>query len=358
MNRGKRCGSPRLRGSACLMAAVLGAGSMIAVAAYSGKASGVTHPAQAPNQAAQSTTKASARDTAGLPPFDSARAFADLKHLVSFGPRPAGSEALEKTRQWIVSRLNESGLKVDEDRFTAATPAGNLDMANLIVRLPGSSHDVVIVCGHYDTKRFDRFRFVGANDGASSTALVMELARVLANRRLPYTLWLVFFDGEEALREQWQGTDNDYGSRHMVERLSAEGELYRVKALILVDMIGDAKLDIHRDPASTPWLTDLEFATAHRLGYDRYFIKQDYPVGGDDYDPWLAAGTAAVDINDFDYGPNEHARPGDSDWNIYWHTAQDTVEHFSPQSLEIVGRVVLGMLRELENSPRIVGSRQ
>jgi hypothetical protein len=353
MNHGKGRGSFLARGSACLMAAVLGAGSIVSGAAYPGKANAVTDPAEAPKQAAQTTTKASARESAGLPPFDGARAFADLKRLVSFGPRPAGSEALEKSRQWIVSRLDENGLKVDEDKFTAATPAGNLDMANLIVRLPGSSHDVVIVCGHYDTKRFDKFRFVGANDGGSSAALVMELARVLANRRFPYTLWLVFFDGEEAEREQWQGTDNDYGSRHMVERLSAEGELYRVKALILVDMIGDAQLDIHRDPASTPWLTELEFATAHRLGYDRYFIKQDYSVGGDDYDPWLAAGIPAVDIIDFDYGPNAHARPGDPDWNIYWHTAQDTVEHCSPQSLEIVGRVVLGMLRELESSPHL-----
>jgi hypothetical protein len=331
---------------------------MIAGAAHSGQANALTDPAEAAKQATQSTTKASARSVPGLPPFDSARAFADLEHLVSFGPRPAGSEALEKSRQWIVSRLSENGLKVDEDKFTAETPIGNLDMANLIVRLPGSSQDVVIVCGHYDTKRFNNFRFVGANDGASSAALVMELARVLAKRRFPYTIWLVFFDGEEAERAQWEGTDNDYGSRHMVERLSGEGELYRVKALILVDMIGDAKLDIHRDPASTPWLTDLEFATAHRLGYDRYFIKQDYPVGGDDYDPWLAAGIPAVDIIDFDYGPNAQAQPGDPDWNIYWHTAQDTVGHCSPQSLEIVGRVVLGMLREFESLPRIVGRRQ
>ncbi len=341
------------RGSACLLAAVLAAGSTVAGAAHVGKAEALTDPVEALKQPDQSTRKASADGLAGLPPFGSARAFADLKHLVSFGPRPTGSEALEKSRQWIVSRLSEGGLKVDEERFVAATPIGNLGMANLIVRLPGSSQDVVIVCGHYDTKRFDKFRFVGANDGASSAGLLMELARVLANRRFSYTLWLVFFDGEEAERQQWQRNANDYGSRHMVERLSASGELNRVKALILVDMIGDAKLDIHRDPASTPWLTKLEFTTAHRLGYDRYFVNEDYPVGGDDYDPWLAAGVSSLDIIDFDYGPNARAKPGDPDWNIYWHTAKDTVEHCSPQSLEIVGRVVLGMLQELENSPQL-----
>ena len=297
--------------------------------------------------------KANGQAAAMLPPFDAGRAFSDLKHMVAFGPRTAGSPELAKTRSWIVSELKQAGLQVEEDKFTASTPVGNLDMANIIVKIPGASPAIVMVAGHYDTKRFDRFRFVGANDGASSAALVMELTRVLAKRPMPYTLWMVLFDGEEAEREQWEGTDNDYGSRHLVERLSAEGELNRVKALILVDMIGDAKLDIRRDPISTKWLTELEFSTAHRLGYSRYFLDQEYPVGGDDYDPWLQAGVPSVDIIDFDYGPNVRSHPGDPDWNIYWHTADDTVEHCSPQSLEVVGRVVLGMLQELENSPHV-----
>lgn len=301
-----------------------------------------------PAHTVRSHTQASTAPS--LPPFDGARAFDDLKRLVSFGPRPAGSEALAKSREWIEGQLAAVGVKVDEDKFTAATPVGNLDMANLIVRIPGASPSVVIVCGHYDTKRFDRFKFVGANDGGSSAALVLELARVLAKRHYPYTLWLVWFDGEEAEREQWEGNDNDYGSRHMVQQLSSQGELDRVKALILVDMIGDAKLDIRQDPTSTPWLTELEFSTARRLGYDRYFLNQQYAVGGDDYDPWLAAGVPSVDIIDFDYGPNAMSRPGDADFNIYWHTAQDTVAHCSAQSLDIVGRVVLGMLQELGNS--------
>jgi len=285
-----------------------------------------------------------------LPPFDGARAFDDLKQLVSFGPRPAGSAALAKSREWIEGQLAAAGVKVDEDKFTAATPIGNLDMANLIVRIPGSSPSVVIVCGHYDTKRFDRFKFVGANDGGSSAALVMELARGMAKRPMPYTLWFLWTDGEEAEREQWADNDNDYGSRHLEQKLASEGELNRVKAFILVDMIGDAKLDIRKDPGSTPWLTELEFSTADRLGYNRYFLDQQYPVGGDDYDPWLQAGVPSVDIIDFDYGPNARSKPGDPDFNIYWHTAQDTVAHCSAQSLEIVGRVVLGMLQELGNS--------
>lgn len=300
-----------------------------------------------------------AKETKGQPPainpasLEGARAFRDLQALVAFGPRPAGSDALARSRGYIERELTGSGLKVEEDKFTAATPVGSLDMANLIVRIQGSSPAMVIVAGHYDTKRFDKFRFVGANDGASSAALVMELGRVLAGKRLPYTLWLVFFDGEEAQLQQWSGADSTYGSKHLVARLSAEGELSRVKALLLVDMIGDAKLDIRRDPSSTPWLTELEFSTARRLGYSRYFLDQNYGPGGDDYDPWLAAGVPSVDLIDFDYGPNARSRPGDSDWNIYWHTAQDTVEHCSAQSLEVVGRVVLGMLQELANSPHV-----
>lgn len=336
----------------CLMVPVVCASSIAA------GAGGATKPrtdlASATGQAkpaSLSTQKASG--PAALPAFDGARAFADLNHLVSFGPRPAGSEAMVKSRQWIVSQLAGSGLKAEEDKFTAATPVGNLEMSNVIVRFPGSSSDVVIVCGHYDTKLFDKFRFVGANDGASSAALVMELGRALANRHFPYTLWLVLFDGEEAQREQWSADDSTYGSKHLVAELSSQGELNRVKALVLVDMIGDAKLDIRRDPSSTPWLSDVEFNTARRLGYGRYFLDQQYSVGGDDYDPWLAAGIPSVDLIDFDYGPSARANPGDRDWNIYWHTARDTVEHCSAQSLEIVGRVVLGMLQELENSPHL-----
>ena len=274
------------------------------------------------------------------PAFDGARAFEDLKRLVAFGPRPVGSQALAHARSWIENELAQSGLRTDEDRFTAATPAGNIAMANLIVRIPGSSPSILVVAGHYDTKRFDNFRFVGANDGGSSAAVVMELARALAHRPSTNTIWLVFFDGEEALGD-WSDTDSVYGSRHLVEQLASEGELSRVKAMILVDMIGDRDLDIRRDTSSTGWLTDLVWNQARRLGYSRHFLDQLLPVGGDDHFPFINAGVPAVDLIDFNYGPG----------NRYWHTAEDTVEHCSAQSLQIVGRVVLAALDALENSP-------
>jgi Zn-dependent M28 family amino/carboxypeptidase len=273
------------------------------------------------------------------PGFSGARAFEDLKRLVAFGPRPSGSPALAQTRQWLIQELRGAGAEVEEDPFVGDTPIGPIPMNNLIAKFRGSVRQTVIVAGHYDTKRFDQFRFLGANDGGSSAALLLELARVLGARRHALNYWLVFFDGEEAVRD-WSATDSLYGSRHLVEKLSANGELSRLEALILVDMIGDAQLRLPRESNSTPWLTDLVFNVAHRLGYGKYFVNDQNAVD-DDHMPFINAGVSAVDLIDFDYGPN----------NSYWHTAQDTLDHCSPQSLAIVGRVVTATLIELEKSP-------
>jgi Zn-dependent M28 family amino/carboxypeptidase len=151
--------------------------------------------------------------------------------------------------------------------------------------------------------------------------------------------WLVFFDGEEAIRD-WSATDSLYGSRHLVEKLSSSGELSRMQALILVDMIADAHLRIPREYRSTPWLSDLVFDVAQRLGYGKYFVNSQGAVD-DDHMPFINAGVSAVDLIDFDYGPN----------NSYWHSAQDTLDHCSPLSLTIVGRVVAAALNELEKFP-------
>jgi Zn-dependent M28 family amino/carboxypeptidase len=210
-------------------------------------------------------------------------------------------------------------------------------MTNLIAKFPGAQAKIVMVAGHYDTKLFNDFRFVGANDGASSAALLLELARSLQGRKHALTYWLIFFDGEEAVRE-WTDTDSLYGSRHLVQKLSSNGELGRIQSMILVDMIGDAHLEIHREAGSTPWLTDTVFNAAHRLGYTNQFLDSPTSVG-DDHIPFVNAGVAAMDLIDFN--------PDDG----YWHTAKDTVEHCSPLSLTIVGRVVLASLADLEKSP-------
>ncbi|MGO8815356.1 MAG: M28 family peptidase [Terriglobia bacterium] len=271
--------------------------------------------------------------------FNGGRAFADLKQLVSYGPRPAGSAALAAARRWIIAQLKDTGAQVEEDNFTAETPIGAIPMTNVIAKFPGDSTKVVMVTGHYDTKLFENFRFVGANDGGSSAALLLELARELRGRKHTLTYWLVFFDGEEAVRE-WTDTDSVYGSRHLVQKLSSAGELGRIRALILVDMIGDSNLVIHREENSSPWLTDIVFAAAHRLGYAKYFLDAPSAVE-DDHIPFVNAGIAAVDLIDFN--------PQDG----YWHTARDTVDHCSPLSLTIVGRVLLATLADLEKSPHV-----
>jgi len=270
--------------------------------------------------------------------FGGGRAFDDLKHLVSFGPRPAGSPALAESRRWIVQQLKQAGGQVELDAFTASTPIGPVPMTNLIAKFPGAEQKVVIVAGHYDTKRELNFRFVGANDGGSSAALLLELARTLGKRKNLFTYWLVLFDGEEAIQE-WSATDSLYGSRHLVQKLTSQGELSRVQAMLLVDMVGDSNLDIHREYSSTPWLTDAIFRVAHRLGYAKYFLDTPFAVD-DDHMPFVNAGVAAADLIDLDYGPH----------NSYWHTERDTVEHCSPISMTIVGRVVLETLPELEKS--------
>jgi len=281
----------------------------------------------------------SAADASRPAAFNGDRAFDDLKRLVAFGPRPAGSKALGEAREWIVSELEKSGWQVERDSFVGRTPAGDVPMTNLIARLPGRSPQVLMLAGHYDTKRFGGFRFLGANDGGSSAAFLLEMARVLPARKNALTVWLVFFDGEEAVGE-WSATDSLYGSRHLVEKLAANGELARLKAMILVDMIADPKLRIERDQNSTQALNDLVAKTAGRLGYGKYFSPTDTVIY-DDHLPFVNAGVAAVDLIDLDYGPNRS----------YWHTTNDTLEHCSPLSLAVVGRVVMGMMEEFEKAP-------
>ncbi len=207
-------------------------------------------------------------------------------------------------------------------------------------RLAGrdASSSIVIIAGHYDTKRTN-LPFVGANDGGSSAAFLLEVARVLARRNNRLTYWLVFFDGEESL-QRWSATDGLYGSRHFAQELSGQGILQQIRAVILVDMIADAHLDIRREAHSTPWLTDIVFAQAQRLGYGRYFLNSPRTIE-DDHIPFLELGVPAVDIIDLDYGP----------FNLYWHTRYDTVDKCSPGSLGIVERVVLGTLATPETNP-------
>jgi glutaminyl-peptide cyclotransferase len=266
------------------------------------------------------------------PKFDSNRAWEHLRQLVALGPRPAGSPAIEQSRKYIKDQLASAGVPVVEQAWDDRTPLGNVRMVNLIATIAGAQKDRIVIAGHYDTKLFRQFRFVGANDGGSSAAFVIELARALKATKRPLTIELVLLDGEEAVAE-WQGTDNTYGSRHYVEAAKRDGSLASLKAMILVDMIGDRDLRIKRDANSTPWLTDIVWSTARRQKLDSYFVPEVTSVE-DDHLPFLAAGVPSVDIIDLEYGP--------------WHTAQDTLDAVSARSLQIVGDVVLAALPQIE----------
>ena len=267
------------------------------------------------------------------PKFDGTRAFQDLRAMVEIGPRPAGSPAIQKTRDYIRKELTAAGLKVDEQAFDARTPRGVVRMVNLRATMPGpaDAHGRIVIGGHYDTKLVSEFRFVGASDAASSAAFLLEIARALKGRTNPVPIELLFLDGEEAVVE-WRGQDHTYGSRYYVEQLKKAGTTGEVKAFILVDMIGDTDLGIRREQNSTAWLTDAVWSAARRLNR-REFLEEITPIE-DDHLEFLTAGIPLVDIIDLDY--------------TAWHTAEDTLDRVSAKSLQAVGDVVLAALPAIE----------
>ena len=264
-------------------------------------------------------------------PFDSDRAWGDLETVVGFGPRPAGSENLQKTREYIVAELEAAGLEALLDEFVGMTPLGEIEMVNIRAIVPGRKEESIAVAGHYDTKRFD-VSFVGANDGGSSTAVVLELARISAGLDLEHTLEFIFFDGEEAVVE-WTAEDSVYGSRHDIDRRYEEGTLRRLKALVLVDMIGDRDLGILDETSSTDWLKEVIWETAAAIGYSGQFRNDGYAIE-DDHTPYLKAGIDAVDLIDLDYP--------------FWHTPADTIDKTSAGSLKAVGDVVYRALPAID----------
>jgi Zn-dependent M28 family amino/carboxypeptidase len=267
------------------------------------------------------------------PPFDGTRAFADLKAMVEIGPRPSGSAAIEKTRDYIRRQLVAAGLKPVDQPFDASTPNGTIHMVNITATLPGQVQDKgrLVIGGHYDTKLFKDIAFVGASDAASSAAFLLELARALKGRQNALPIELLFLDGEEAVVD-WKGTDHTYGSRHYVQQAQKTGTTKDIRAFILVDMIGDRNLDIRREQNSTPWLTDAIWSTAKKLNRPE-FVDDPWPIE-DDHLEFLEAGIESVDIIDLDYPA--------------WHKATDDLAHVSATSLQAVGDVLVASLPLIE----------
>lgn len=279
---------------------------------------------------------ASAAAAAG---FSGASALNYTARVVAFGPRPPGSEAHRRLQNYILAELRRFPCEVVEDAFTAQTPLGPIPMKNIVARFPGTSGKAVAITGHYDTKALPGRRFVGANDGGSSTGFLLEMARTLSARPRRHDVYLVWFDGEEAM-VQWSEADSLYGSRQLVRRWRRDGTLERLTALINVDMIGDKELGIVREAHSTLWLRERIWQIAAGLGYQQHFLNEVVEIE-DDHVPFLRAGVPAVNLIDFDYGPG----------HSWWHTEQDTLDKLSARSFQIVGDVVLEFIRRWEAEP-------
>ena len=267
--------------------------------------------------------------------FNGARALGYAREFVSIGPRWIGSPGHAKAEAYIRKQFEHD--KLEEDTFTASTPEGPMQMRNFIVRFPGKKDGVIVVATHYETNYPLRdINFVGANDGGSTTGLLIELANHLRGRTLDgYSVWLVFFDGEEAV-QQWSHSDSLYGSRHLAAKWQNDGTLKRIKAFLLADMLGDKNLDVERDLNSTLWVEDVVKKAATKLGYGSYFFAKTDTVE-DDHLPFVQRGVASADVIDLDYGPQ----------NSYHHTAQDTMDKLSAKSLTITGNVFLETIRML-----------
>lgn len=279
-----------------------------------------------------------ASSTAG---FDASRAYEHVRHLVELGPRPPASEAIHAAQSYLVSQLKSYGCQVEEHDFTASTSIGNVPMKNIVARASGTSPGILLFATHYDTLRMPNF--VGADDGGSGTGTMLELARNVCQRKNGLNIWFAFFDGEEAQGNwtdrnsvKWNDANATFGSREMAASMAVSGDLKRLKAMILADMIGPPNLHIKRETNSTQWINDILWSTAARLGYGNVFVNEYFPVTGDDHFSFLHRGVAAADIIDF------------SILNTYWHTPEDTFEKIDPRSLAVVGHVFLEAIPELE----------
>jgi glutaminyl-peptide cyclotransferase len=269
--------------------------------------------------------------------FDGQRAYQHVADIVAFGPHTAGTDGDRHVQDYIVGKLQSFGCPVDQEDFHSQTPIGTVAMKNIVAKIPGASPDILMFTTHYDSLRLDNF--VGADDGGSSTGVMLELARLLCQRKNAMTIWIVFFDAEEAF-VKWSDTDSTYGSRELAARMALSGDLNRVKAFLLADLVGGRNLHVSRDANSTDWLKDMVWSTAKRLGYGNIFISQSSEIE-DDHLPFVSRKVPCVDIIDLDFNDIP-----------YWHTTADTLDKVSARSLGIVGHVLIQVVPQLEQKFR------
>jgi len=260
-----------------------------------------------------------------------------VKEIVAFGPRPIGSANHKKVEDYILSHLKDD--RVEQDSFTIDTSEGKFPVRNILDKFAGTRDGIIVIASHYDTNYPLRdTSYIGANDGASSSALLLEIANQLrGKKRDGYSVWLLWDDAEESMKLPWDDPESLYGVRHIAQKWQDDGTIKKIKAFLLEDMIGDADLNIEHETNSTPWLEDLVYQAATRLGYQSHFFERTIPVT-DDHLPFVERGVPSADLIDLNYGYN----------NVFHHTTQDTVDKLSPKSLEIVGMVTLQTVQMLD----------
>jgi glutaminyl-peptide cyclotransferase len=276
-------------------------------------------------------------DTGSPPSIDANRAMQYVRDIVKFGPRPIGSENHKKVENYILAHLK--GDDVESDSFTIDTHEGTFPVHNIIAKYPGNKDGIIVIASHYDTNYpLRNTSFIGANDGASTSALLLELANQFRGKTQDgYSIWLLWDDAEESMKLPWDEPESLYGVRHLAQKWQQDGTARKIKAFLLTDMIGDADLNIEHDSNSTPWLEATIYEAAKRLGYQSHFFERYLSVD-DDHLPFLKVGVPSVDIIDLNYGYN----------NVFHHTTQDTVDKLSPNSLQIAGSVVLESIRIID----------
>lgn len=280
--------------------------------------------------------------------FSSTKALAHVQAQVDFGPRPAGSAALAKCREYVSAQLKSFGWEVQEQKFKQYTPKGEIEFVNVRARFPIAGSDTwnrpcaVLLGSHYDTKLFNSFEFVGANDAGSSTGVLLEMGRVFAKQPdSAQFVELVCFDGEEAMvnytmdRASQLPDDGLFGSRYYVSQMRKLPSIQWPLFMVLLDMVGDRDLKIEMPTNTTPLLRNVVMESAEELKYEKYFTEGSKDILDDHY-PFLISGIKAVDIIDLNYPA--------------WHTSSDRMDQISEESLGIVGKTTLLAIQKLLTS--------
>jgi glutaminyl-peptide cyclotransferase len=297
------------------------------------KPAGATQPATQPAPPPPAPSSAAA-NTAPALHVDANRVMQYTREIIAFGPRYDGSKAIEKVRQYLLAHLK--GDQVEQDSFVAETPAGKLPMTNIIAKFPGTKDGIIVLASHYETNyNLRNINYVGTNDGACTSALLLEIANQLRGKKLDgYSVWLVWDDGEESVSGQWSDADSLYGTKHLAQKWQQDGAIPKIKALFIVDMLGDKDLKVLRDTNSTPWLEDLVYQAASAYGFQSHFFTMT-GAEEDDHLPFARMGVPVADLISTPYGYND----------AYHHTVEDTLDKISVRSLKITGDTLLEAIR-------------